>query len=618
MTRGAVEPRLAAAAVALEALPEARFRWMGLEIPVDGDAVAAMAAHVYRRCHLPGRPVPGTGAPEGAGARDPALARALALAWGAEPTGVAPGFLTHPADPAAGPLVRVYLNPRPGALVVAAGLAAAAADTAGCPFALKTVWHPDDAARTDAVVLAVPRAAWGDIRSALARIAASRALHPRAPVPAFARRLAPGVGVADDPGAGRSAGFALALLVASAARECVGGGPGDRVAALRNVLLAAGRDPSRPHLAPGAEELPWDRPARRSVPARPGPVDGALRIGRDLSETCITWNGMRTWVQPDPATGGAATTGPDLYRGTAGIALALGELHAATGDRAVGAAASAAARHAVTLAGGLTTADLFTGLSGVALAAVRVGRAVGSQTLVDQGRRLAAGAARAPAPSRVDLVGGRAGDIIGLAVLAAVLGDDALAAAAGARALALATSASAAPGDPGAAHGSAGVAMALLVGGRLTADPRSTAEARRMLLPRTPPRGAAGWCHGAAGTAAARLSAGPGWCAARLHEDLRATARMLAAAAADPAADPCLCHGTAGQATILAAAGGGDVRRRLVIQVTDDILARHARPGVTIALGPGLMDGAAGLVWYLLGASRRQVPSFLVPDPRAW
>ena len=111
-------------------------------------------------------------------------------------------------------------------------------------------------------------------------------------------------------------------------------------------------------------------------------LEGALRIGRRMAGVAIWQDGACTWTvmspdRSDPAARRPVATiaGAALYEGTAGIAIFLAELAAATGDAELARAALGAAEHA--LRDGASMADtnfgFHSGRPGVAYAAVRVG-----------------------------------------------------------------------------------------------------------------------------------------------------------------------------------------------------------------------------------------------------
>ena len=88
-------------------------------------------------------------------------------------------------------------------------------------------------------------------------------------------------------------------------------------------------------------------------------LDTAVTIGRQIADAAI-WHGRRcTWVGAMPEEGPVgprmtyASFGPDLYGGTAGVALAAAELYAASGESLFEAVAVGAIEHALSRVGDL-------------------------------------------------------------------------------------------------------------------------------------------------------------------------------------------------------------------------------------------------------------------------
>jgi HopA1 effector protein family len=75
-------------------------------------------------------------------------------------------------------------------------------------------------------------------------------------VPGFTRAVAPGVAVADSPGAGPGFGrHRCGLVAAGLLAAGPDAGPAERLAAVRAAFTAAGLDPAAPHLGPGGADL---------------------------------------------------------------------------------------------------------------------------------------------------------------------------------------------------------------------------------------------------------------------------------------------------------------------------------------------------------------------------
>jgi len=125
------------------------------------------------------------------------------------------------------------------------------------PFRFKCLTEPAGYLRSDAAVLYVARrylaSAW------LILTSKPGVLENLAPtVPMWSRRLAPGLGAAEDPGAGESFGMHRARLTAegiSAAHRRGAEDPGRRLVEIHQRFVAAGLDPARPHLNPGSADF---------------------------------------------------------------------------------------------------------------------------------------------------------------------------------------------------------------------------------------------------------------------------------------------------------------------------------------------------------------------------
>lgn len=360
----------------------------------------------------------------------------------------------------------------------------------------------------------------------------------------------------------------------------------------------------------------------------------ARTLARDLAGRAV-WHGDRcTWLGPVmderfPEMPVSATLPADLYAGTAGIALALAEAGAATGDRELLRTAGGALRQsAAVLRRRAAGAGLLDGVLGVALAAARVGRLAGDGELV----RLAAGlAAAVPEPVGRDLVGGAAGAALGLLALDPLLpGADHAA-----RARRIAGTLRDAAGDgmgTGLAHGASGVGLALAEAGfhddaaavfaaedahfdRHAGNWRDLRRARTLPVPSY----ACAWCHGAPGMALARVraaEAGVAVAAEPVAAGLATAAAHAAASLAATGADLSLCHGAGGLAEVLALAGDTGPRQRWALavagEVADGVPVRCGLPG---GRSLGLMTGLAGVVHTLVRTAVPHTPPVLLPRP---
>lgn len=152
-------------------------------------------------------------------------------------------------------------------------------------------------------------------------------------------------------------------------------------------------------------------------------------IGARLVRSAV-WDGNRcTWkiAVPDYSSPGTPATstfaGPSLYQGSAGIALFLVELHRATGDSALLAAARGALRHARAVADDRMPATaVFTGRVGLAWVHARLAEVTGDAEATEAAVELVRGiAGHETADRSLDVIGGAAGAIPVLLRLAQLL-----------------------------------------------------------------------------------------------------------------------------------------------------------------------------------------------------
>jgi lantibiotic modifying enzyme len=396
----------------------------------------------------------------------------------------------------------------------------------------------------------------------------------------------------------------------------------------------------------------------------------AHRIAREIVESAVWKDDRCSWVgaMPEEAGGGRArltfrALGADLYGGTAGVGLFLGEVAAATGDDDCRRTARAALRHARSRVNDLPTATrcgLYAGRPGVALALALAARALDDAEL-DAAARAIASAALTPEPDgELDLMAGSAGAIVGLLALSVLLDDDRLVAVAALHGDALLRNArltdsglcwpsrslSGAPGLTGFSHGAAGGAVALLELASAIRDNRYRAaadaafayeralfdqEARNWPDLRSAASGngdgratfATFWCHGAPGGALARLRALELGADRDLQHEARValatTEAWVAAALASAAVNYSLCHGLAGNAEILIEGSAlqptaAQLGRKVAAAGIETYLARDV-PWPSGAYGgptPCLFLGLAGIGRFYLRLADPELPSMLL------
>lgn len=563
-----------------------------------------------------------------------------------------------------------HLEPRVAIEFVARATQALGANS--IPYHMKVLADPALYVRCDAGVIYTARADAGRVAEQLAQVWLAIATNLRSNTPAFTRTIAPGVAIADDPGAGDSFGLDRCRLVAEGLARALEAGletTDGRLAMVHERFLEVGLDPLRPHLAPGLDELElaaFDRrpPARkrpdsaigrpasgkagRRAPAVADPLAAAARIGDQIRREAVWYRGRCQWVGAETTfgTGGAPRVvyralAPTLYGGTSGIALFLGELGRATGDKTLAQTALGASRQALSSLASLTQgrtstvageaspkpgAGLYSGSMGVALVALRLGRMLHDDEVTTRALRLAARLCRQRTMKEgYDLLYGSAGRILGLLALdeagvegawtaAVELGIDLVAAAEPSVGVSWPTSDIPRRHNlTGLSHGAAGIAMALVELGRRSGDDRFARAARdaveyetnwfepavgnwpdfrtrpRWRAPKdeaVPSRFSVYWCHGAPGIALQRLRAAriPG--GSDLLDDVRraatTTAESMTSWLRGGDESFSLCHGLLGNAEILreASVAIGDKRLpQLAQEAASEGLRRHGEVG---------------------------------------
>jgi lantibiotic modifying enzyme len=375
-----------------------------------------------------------------------------------------------------------------------------------------------------------------------------------------------------------------------------------------------------------------------------------------------------------PITPTAVALGPDVYGGSAGVALFLAQLGAVTGDEechrtALGAIARSLRQMTHRPAVDAVPLSFFAGVVGLAHVAHRVAVLMAAPALDDEVDVLLAAIERAATNSHLlDVLGGSAGAIPALLSLARVdrwrrlrelavdLGKELCRTAV--RQGSVWTWDVEKTCGPGVAtvmlagfgHGASGLGLALLElyaatgrdefleGGRAAFvyedqlfDPRVGNWPDLRSLDSAPgPRYMVAWCHGAPGIALARLRARA--LDAERQEAYEATARTaldttvaaLERMGQHPRADASLCHGVAGMAEVLLTGGDwlGDENYCTRARAAAASLARHAAPGdwpsgvSSQGPNPSLMLGTAGIGYHFLRqALLGQVPPILVTVP---
>jgi hypothetical protein len=598
------------------------------------------------------------------------------------------------------PMARYYWHLTAPAAVRFLATATSLLNAARIAFRIKVLDDPRAYHRANAGVLLLRLGDNSAASSIIAAIHSAVAHGLRSSVPMFTKRLADGLGYAMSPPGSSSFGQHGCLLAAEALWHSFLRGEADRearVSALAARFIEEGIDPLRPHLGAGnaADDVmlstdcvdgPLELTPVRSGPsaaaglisATPSPMtplEAASRIGARLCQSAYwdesarlcNWVGRSASEVAEPGgsiTPTAAILGPDLYGGSAGMALFLARLHAMTGEPESRRTALGAIRRSIRQldrrpsSAPASQHSFFCGDFGVAYAACKVGILTGQSGLDVEAVSILDRAFATPEdPHPLDVIGGNAGAIPALLDLARMPGFDRCFDRAIALGEELCRSAIVRDGvcswDPevasgpgmarapltGLSHGAAGIGLALFelhaATGRqdfleaargafayeaslFDPDRKNWPDLRgrgRSDIGKTPPRFVLTWCQGAPGIALTRLRAielDPA-----CKEAYLATARVAIDStftAIDkklerPGSDTTLCHGLTGLMEVVLVAGqmlGDPEYLRRARDLGSALIDRHAEAGdwpSGVASGgpnPSLMLGTAGVGYSFL------------------
>ncbi|MGP0070081.1 MAG: lanthionine synthetase LanC family protein [Isosphaeraceae bacterium] len=544
-------------------------------------------------------------------------------------------------DGAAVPMVRYYWHLTAPASPRFLETATSLLNAAFIPFRIKVPVDPYGYHRADAGVLFLRRVDNPAVGPIIAAIHSAIAPGLRPGTPMFAKRLADGLAYAKSPPGSLSFGQRCCLLVAQGLCHAYLRGDVDREArgsAIAARFVEEGIDPRLPHLWTGdeADDVvlpagPVNGPpnvppvltagviAATSSPMTP--IEAASRIGEGLCQSAY-WDdsaGLCNWIgrsgelaEPGgPIIPTSAVLGPDLYGGSAGVALFLARLHAMTGEPEFRRTALGAIHRSIRQLGRSPIPEspspysFFRGDLGVACAAWKVGVLTGHTGLQAEAVSiLDRAAATVPASHPLDVLGGNAGAIPALLDLARTAGLDACLDRAVALGEALCRSATFRDGlsswDPEAAtgpgraeapltglsHGAAGIGLALFelhaaTGRRdfleaargafayedslFDPDRKNWPDLRRRGrssdIGQAPARFATAWCQGAPGIALTRLRAieldpaGQEMYRAMARAALDSTLVEIDKKLENSGSDATLCHGLAGLMEVVLVAG---------------------------------------------------------------
>jgi hypothetical protein len=158
----------------------------------------------------------------------------------------------------ADPLVRFYWHLTRESAAEYMGLVTALFNRAGVPFRTKVLSDPGSYVRADAGVLYLELRYFAAARPLVIRVHEALATKLRPEVPLFAKRLADGLGLAEDPSSGMSFGQSRCRLAARGLWDCFRRGLAERDARLASIaeaFRAEGLDPAAPHLERGSRDF---------------------------------------------------------------------------------------------------------------------------------------------------------------------------------------------------------------------------------------------------------------------------------------------------------------------------------------------------------------------------
>jgi Lanthionine synthetase C-like protein/HopA1 effector protein family len=370
--------------------------------------------------------------------------------------GMSPGFYMALSDnpfdsEAPDGLVRLYWNLRSEGAVPFVSLATSLLNSDSCRFRLKVVHDPAGFSRCDAGVIYVPKSSYSSALTHVEELYSHICQFLKPMEPAFTKRLAPGLGLAEDPGQGNeSFGMSRCRVLASAlihAHETMCCGTEERTNAVLRYFAQSGIELEKPYLNSGSVDsyefvVPDPKPARAIVQS---PVlgkttlgdfrDTAVEIGERILRDAFWHEGACNWLGAEPTDGQAngrityKTLGPDLYGGTAGVGVFFSDLFAATRDPKFRGAALACLKQAFNCHESIAPASrpgLYTGWTGISMAAAHIGSVVAEERWIDESMRLAHTLDIAQTDAEPDLLSGLAGCIVGLLAIHRLTGGSTL------------------------------------------------------------------------------------------------------------------------------------------------------------------------------------------------
>lgn len=374
----------------------------------------------------------------------------VSLRFPKELLGFSPGFYMAASDAempdseeASG--VRFYWNLRPEAAVRLMHELTREVNRAHLPFRFKVINDRGAFTRCDAAVLYIRKSDYEAVAQILERTYPKISKNLNRPVPAFTKRLAPGLGLAEDPGKRLdSFGMHRCRLLADGLFRAYRQGREslpDRQRIVEVHFAEHGVSLEKPFLNPGSTDIyefringarrdrhdSWE--IKSTTYSTKDHFDAAVRIASRLAQQAIWHEDRCNWVGFQPlersvtpqSNATLSALGPDFYSGTSGVALFLGELCAVTGDAELRRTALGAIRQALSRLDALpgpARPSLFAGWFGIALVAARLGTILPEESLGRAAHRIVQRWSREKLDNwEFDLFYGKAGTIIGLLIL---------------------------------------------------------------------------------------------------------------------------------------------------------------------------------------------------------
>jgi hypothetical protein len=287
-------------------------------------------------------------------------------------------------------------------------------NSADLAFNLKIVSNPGGFDRCDSAVLYIHKADCNRVFELIAEIYPRIARHLKDGTPVFTKELARGFSLAEDPGGNESFGSHRCRVLAEAiirVFERCGKSLEQRSEIVKECFEENGIDFSRPFLThPNVDDYNFSAPSspvtkqKRALAARDQKSAAFLQtaaiIGQLFKEealwkgTCCNWMDFRH-ADPLPGTRRVnrdyGALGPDLYSGTAGVALFLSQLCSATRDPNAQDCAVGAINQAFSRLGDVQPKarwSLFTGWLGIAIAGAYIGMVLGENQVRARATRL--------------------------------------------------------------------------------------------------------------------------------------------------------------------------------------------------------------------------------------